>query len=701
MDTMSLIQPAPPDPMAALGPNPLADPYEEDLGFTVGPAIPSWYTKPKKPKPDDVIARARQEQEDHALRLELANEGNERLAGQRRGLFARDVKDYLKGEIDAPPITILRSEHNMACAYISSMDIGVSAMNNITINEEESAIKEDAAHYWFDCEQRQHVVEWGADLQRAKVDLLQRYGMLVGYDAPDFDKECGLDMRLLNPATCFPVYEGSRGLDGMYRIYTTTAGDVVGSFDKDGDVSKKIKKVAHYGNGDYNPNYNGEVIEYWNRAWVVVIFNGEVMLNRDHNYTMVPFTVVAGAWAEQPNTSSSATALYDGRTRGSWAGTTSFGSGQRRIDLSRQYCPFLQHRWDSVDIKGAVYSRVITALRRSNNPAMLWTMSPSSDEEQPEIEYREAGLTKLGFEEELQPMPNLPPPDVLSTVMLFMQQDEMSSTPPAVINGMAPLSQASGTAIDMLTQAGLQSWHPLVRALQLFDALRTERRFEWVLGYGEVMGRYNDRGGVLVPPRNSTRMGTQPSKLTPEIIRRTGTRVEVTMHKFNIGSLPGVASALQILAQINGGMYSDETLVRLSGVVTDIKGELKRAKYDQLGKIPEVLQTDTLDMLMADIKDAAASGDMESAKKLSDRLIFIGSLMQQRTQMMNAMAGNMMNQGITPDPSMQGPNQGAAGGALAGGLPNPQMGRQGGQGGGRPGGSQGAPTAPTAPTAPV
>lgn len=679
--------PSPMDPLLQMPPaeDPalLADPMftgqptaPMPLPVVVGPVLPAWYRKPPRPKIADVIADAQREQDDHEGRVLLAGEMLRRLNLETNGMFERDREGVESGEIEPFWSTDMRDEHDAACASISRMDWHVESLYRESMDKDEAASKEDLAHYLFECEARQHSRAGFASINWALVDVLQKYGMLVGFDGLDpQNDECGVRMRLVDPATVFPVHEGDRGLRCVYRKYYATASQVLGDFDDDGGVERKLRKFAQDGDGRYDPHFVGEVVEYWDRNWCLVAFEEEQVLLREHGYGRVPFTITYGCFGQQGFTTQPDLTATDEWLFGDEARGSARGRGNRRDDLLRIAQPFLWRRAKAHDIEEAVNSRLLTALRRSMLPPMVVKQGiVSAEEGDPEIDPNEGGITRLREDDDIQVLPNLPAPEVMTPLMNAMTQNKQTGMASGVLMGQNPAAQTSGFALDILAQAGFEKWSPLVMSIEQFITERTEWRLALLRDWGAILGADGSRGSLYVPRRNpNPRTGDSLAhEVTPDLIRRTGVRVKVRLHKFNPQGLASIGNGLSIMNAM--GAVDKRTIIEVSGITTDPDGLLRRIEDEALEAVPEVLQARTLRRYVKEAQRAMERGDVDTAEELLAEVQFVAEQMgqMQRDKAMEQQALDAEFAAAT------------GGGPQPQGMSMPEMGVPTGQDGGRP-----------------
>lgn len=624
-----------PDPLGLSTPLPEAPPDEEE---PFGPTPPAWYRKPPRPKLSEVIEDAEQERLRHELRISVAMEMLSRLNLEGFGMFTRDREGVQSGEIEGWVDTSLRDEHDSAVAYIAAMDWSAESPYRQTIDQEEADAKEDLLQYLWECWDRQHCRGGNASIRIALPDVLMKYGMLVGHAVVDpTDDECGLRMRLLDPATCFPIHEGHRGLGAMFRIYNATAAQVIGQFgDPEGKVERKVKSIVGKADGSvggFDRNYEGEVVEYWDRNWVLVAFDDQQILLREHGYAMCPFVVTYGGFGQQNFTSTRDSFVTgEGHTwnRPSWG---AFGQSTKQDDMARISQPFLYRRVKQHDINEAVGGRLLTAMRRSIKPPLIIKQTLMSGEMNDiEIDYNEEGQTKIGADDDIIPLPNLPTPEVLAPVMEMLDKGKATSMATAIMMGQSPTSQASGSAIDMLAQSGYTRWAAVVLGCQTFLAEFSEMCLSLYRDWGLLLGMEPNIGTLFVPRRNpNPRAGGSPvHEVTPDLLRKTGIRVKVFFYKFNVASLAATAQGLAVLKSM--GVMPKIDAIKILGFSDDPQGVLRRIDEESLNDVPEVKQERTLATLVKEAEDARLRGDQESYEERMGKAVFIAGMMQ-RSQM--------------------------------------------------------------------
>lgn len=671
--SMMGMAPTMPGPMEMLQPVP---PEVEEY-VPPGPNPPLWYKEPPKPELAEILEEAENERTVHQDRIAVAMNMCKRLNMEVHGIFKQDKELHKLGAVEEGWLTDLRDEHDAYCSHIAAMDWNVSVPLKDSIDREETIAKEDAIHYFFECFQRQHSRAGYASLKQALPDILGKYGMLAASLVIDpMNDECGLRFQMVDPATVFPIYEGGMGLARVYRVYQATASQVIGSFyDAKGAVAKKVKKIATF-NSKYEPHHVGEVVEYWDRAHVMVAFEGKEIFYRKHSYARVPFVIKYGGAGQQGFTQTTHLTDVDGTH------IRNFGSSSsdlRREDLMRIAQPFLLRRVKAHDTEEAVLGLMLTAMRMEVYPRWIQQLGLQSHNEGAlKVNKVENSVLIARDDDVITPQPPMLTPHTLNTVTTLTQQNKQTGMASGVIMGTVPGAQTTGSAIDILNSAGLEKWRPLVTVIEEFLTELAEYALELIRDWGSVLGMEGNFGVLPVPRRNpNPRTGEAPAHdLTPKILRTHGIRCKVSLRRFNPHNLTQVANGLAIA--YNMGILDKRTIIELLGVTDNPDAILDRIDDDELDAVPEVKQEKTLRRLYREADIAERRGDIESARDKMNRAYFIASQMQHRMMFGQPADASGLIPGMPmPNnvPMLNDP-------ALGGGMPGAQGGRP--PGGGAP-----------------
>lgn len=614
----------------------LADDFEEEAEEEVrsGPRKPSWYVPVKTPpKAEDIEHKAQMEREEHAYRLARIGEINSILNTERAGSFVRDRRAINLGEIEQFYGSSIRDEFDLLCSYLGQMNWAWKAPYMDITERDEAMAKQSFVKLVVDDWIRTHSAQGNGPLRIAIPDTFARYGMAAVFIAPDSTNEAtGIDLRMLDPATVFPIFEGKRGMTQCFVIYNASPERVIADFDSPAHkVRSKVNKIVAQQNPEtsegMDPYWEAEVVEWWSMEWVVILYNGVKIAQWRHGYYKVPFVVKYGCFGMQGFTS---TPMYDIDNSGSGSRVTELeGWDDRRIDLARKAQPFLWRRVVLQYQEEKFGSRLMTMFRRAMNPPMVLRASPMTQRFlNPKIDTREGGLSRIGQDDELEPLDHLPDNGVIQGLQSLFDANRMTSIARGMMTPISPGTQSSGTALEIMTDAGYERWAPMSMVIEEFLSEIGERCNEIWLEHGEMLGPKKSRGRLAVPlsdPDPVTKSG-KIVELTSEMLEQVGTRITCTLFRISLGSLPQTANALSLL--MDRGLVHDRLAMELLRISDDPERDLDVVKAKKMDMIPIIEQYDIMDMYAKAASAAIERGDEEGAAKMLFRMERLMEAMQ-------------------------------------------------------------------------
>ena len=680
----------------------------DDLGLepvlTVGPKN---RTTPvaARPKKTWVLSEAEAIKAMHDLRLAQAREYAEWLTHDRIGHFEADEDDIANNVIETMPMDSIVAEHVYNVGLIALMDLFVSLLNRETTETEEALAIEDAVHFLFQCEERQHQRAYGSLLRWTEPDHLQRFGCLVGLDTVNPDNhECGLDMSLIDPLTVFPVWEGRNGLGEVFRVYEDTVANIAGNYGNgDPKEAKRLESTLKKMTGKSADSAGRPdrlkrvtVTELWNRDWVQVIVDDRELLTRRHGYGRVPFTVTIGGFDLPPGvTSGMAKEPYDLNTI--WG---EIPINDASTDLARQYRPYAWKRLKTHAIKEAVYGRLLTAFKDARDPAGIYEYDPMTKHlNTGDMKARPGHVLEVPLGNRYSTISTAPGADVATPLFQGLAENATLDTLTLMRTGGVP-PQTTGTALGKMLELGAADRAVLVAMVSAFKKQRAEWRLELWRDWGHALTTGQERGVLAVPNRASSYGQSPMHVLTPETLERAGCYLDLTLHRFSPD--PGLAqfvSTLRAPAGATGApLFADETLRRTVRLVPDPDREGYRIENEMLYANPAIATQRALRRIDEEVAREIEAGDERNADALMVSGIELDYVHQQ--QVMSGQAAPL------PEPPAPG---GAPGDvpAPAPTPPQPAMNQQGlsmpdmGVGVGQQGGRPQQPTAPTPPVRPV
>ena len=684
-----------PDPMAPPPYDPRIQMASPEITLPVISTEPPdpWpgYKPPPKPKVSDVLEAAERERNLHKGRIDQGAEMHRRynLDESLTGVFLRDRDAAVTGEVEKFQDPAIRNEIDAICTFLAQMDWTAEALYRLSIDREEAAAKEDGCFYLAENEQRQFARSGGApSVKWRKAFDLVVFGMVAEYVNYDVDNaECGITMRLVDPNTVFPIWEGDRGLSQVYRKYQSTASRFIGTFGNHAKFKESVVRKSA-GGKTYDPNFRGEVVEYWDTWRCVIFWEGEEVLTWEHKRKQVPFVITPGNFGGPIDVASPALST----------GVGSWTRGDAEQDYKNVYQPFLQREIPLHMFKEAVMGKAATYFRKAaNNPKNAF-LDVLDFTEGITYDNREGAINTFQADSRIEDATNMPDPQISQAVFGAIIQGESTSRPSSLMAGNSPMSQGSGTALNILGEAGLDKWSPVVVTLQQHETMKNEDCLGIWCYFGDVLGMEGNRGVIPVPrTKPNTRTGESAAhEVTPELLKRTGRRVNVTFSRFNPDQLPMRAQGV-IMAK-SAGLMADRSGIKILGHTTDIDAELEEITRQKLAETPAVTIMHTVRMLIDEVRQAEARGDTESMEdKLADLMFVIGRLEIEQTSQELQLAQMRMEKarmqtvgGLmapSPMPQVQGMGGGMAGmnpGTQGGNLPGPNGPQMNPAGGGMP-----------------
>jgi hypothetical protein len=677
----------PPEEPLALGPGWDGDDYR--------PAPKPHLTEVKQTA-DDLLA-------DHSLRIGQCREYSHFLDAHDPGYFTED-EDLIRDDvIETMPLLGEREAYEFRCGWLAMHDPYPRLLNRDALETDEAIAIEDLVVYDFQTEERQYARQYGADLRWDEAAHLLRFGALVGLDVLDpTNPEAGLDMRLIDPLTVFPVMGGPAGILEVYRVFEATNEEIIGAYGgKPGSaeyerIERKVKRSAtktKRGRSSVMVRHElRTVTECWNRDHQYAVLDEDIELfHRKHGYRRVPFTIRIGAFDMPAGVSIGSSISEPYEQKSDWGINGQVTVSGRSVDIARQWRPYGWRHVAAHRIAEAVAGRRLSMFKWAIDPHTVLEFDPAT-------EHKMGDTTDLLPGEQTRiPLPNrlnIVTPAVDPNVMAGLAADLQTNVGSGFLTQMrlgAIPPQTSGSALGKMAALGGAAETVLVRALQSFKRDRAEWRLELRRDFGDAIG---EPLGMFRFPGREQSGPTPVHEVTPAMLRQAGTQIDIELHAWE----PDVALAqylttLRSPSPVTGKpLISDETARRKLKATPDVDRERNRINDEALTALPPVQQQRHLLRLQDELDEAMARGDDESAEYL---MIAIAEL-----EFLHELA-IMSGQAAPPAPEgpgamggmgmpMPAPAAPAGGGGAAPAMPGnslPEMGIGVGTSGGRPTGA--------------
>jgi hypothetical protein len=597
---------------------------EED----VGPEPPYWY-KPERSLPNltEIIDLAHAERSDHALRVIQSTLFESRVGLEFSSVFDRDV-DWVKvGEIEQWQSPLLRNEHDALIAYVESQSLQPRAVRRSLADAEESTAKEayyiEAINDW----ERTHLISGDGTLLSSLAYDATVHAMWSIYLAPDpGNYRTGQRYRRVDPKIVYPVFEGDRGVGHVYVVHDALAKDMLAWYGDQGPATKKIKDMAQTKDGRLDLYASHECIYYCNRTWEALIWGGKLIRKFKHKRWRVPWVILPFCWRRM----TSSVSIGAGMATGMWGevlapddqGIMTVASSRQR-DLARVHEPFLAPRLPLHDQMEKIASRLITGVRRAQNPPLVWTRPVQhGNRPPPEIANWEGGVTEVPeggvAGTNLDALPTLPVAESMDPLMQIITTSLQAGVPLPLLQGSTLGAQSSGSAIDVLMQSGFDKWIPVIKGVQMGLTEVAHTLLLNVKEWGPTMGK-GVSGTLEIPRRTPEKYGLSAvHELTAEMLERTDCYLDVTLARFNIN---GMLQAATTLATIRNqvGVMSKREAAELLAYTNNVDRSLQMRRDEELEETPGVLEAMTIEHLYEELYAAYVTGDMESVRRIAIR----------------------------------------------------------------------------------
>ena len=565
-----------------------------------GPTYPNWYRAQDYPKRTigDITAVASQDKEWWAeIRQRDAETINYYTLHSGYGFPNIDPN------VDLPFVsTSLRDETDAILSKVATADYRYELPYATQALVEATQECEDFMVCCDDDAALLHHEATGGDLRwdEAFSDLLfGRIYTLIGLDLESTSYP--LYERLLDPSTTFPVWGGNRGLSRVTRIYQDTVRNVIGDFDYDGAVARKIKET-------YNPNLSEgmprtyddhdtvTMTQYWDARWYVVACDNIELINAEHKYGLVPVVVTLTSegipsWVRHP-------------------GRDDLGAGPGDDTLLRErFTAHMEKQKKAHDQREAIASKLYTIMSQANKPVWLVEQDDfARGEGVPAISNRPGDkIVTMKDRENVSPLYLTAPPSAFQPLMTIMGADRQSNLSPPESLGIAAGANQSGNAIQAANELGMQQQAAHLAAMERHKAAKARLRLVLWRDWGHLwQNEAGDYGAVQVPYRARKRRlnpNLPPSfEFKPDTVKKTGTKIRVHASTVPLQALGPLGNAFTIWHQQQA--MSIRTGMELRGE-TDPDGEFDEMLYEEALMDPEIRKAKQLKVLRQRDPEAA------------------------------------------------------------------------------------------------
>lgn len=472
--------------------------------------------------------------------------------------------------------------------------------------------------FLYECD-RQAARLWAGsgygDMEMDAWYTLATKGRLVQFIQPCIESEDHfLTERLMDPSNTYPTWAGERGLERVTRMYDAAAAEVIGDYDPDGSLGVEAKIIGKILKGGrervYENDTRGQVVQYWDRWWYVVLFDGIEVISTPHEYGFVPFVFTAG------NTGLPKF-LNEINVNGDPVTT------RLRDTLKKaKYGSYIDHMKEFAGIREAIGTVFLSVMAKMDDPAqVIYQDQVAEAQGTPSISRDRGAVNPLKKDrEELADLPeNKLPPAVFEPFYRMFGQDASSTFLPEAAHGVGAGANQSGNALENLFEVGNDKFVGLYKAMAQHKAAVASMRLalwrDWGHSWKDSRGKF---GRMMVPypaSRRADMAKTAPPayEFLPETVEMVGTTVEVDYTSVRLQNLTQLGNAVMIWQQAKA--MSAREAMEIRGVRNP------DAVLDQI--MVETLMTDP-DMIKLKALSALKKVDPELAAKYEEMVMGAG-----------------------------------------------------------------------------
>lgn len=568
--------PAPPPPANPMGGDlmSLISMLEQITGPVAGPSpvYPAGYKKPMKVDEKGVYGRGIVWRDRYAAVREEMIDNMNWLDGAICGMFDEDVEKAEAGlTVTKWPIQTMIAEWDMICAFIAGLPFAVDKPVFDERRKAEVAQIKETVRFLRRIEIDKHAAKGNGLLPMDEARMFTEFGQIASRNVLNLnDPEFPGDFSLISPLEVFPEWGGPTGLSRVWRVYRTT---LFRLFQDYGEPSnKEMKLLKHSKGNDIDDDTEVTCVEYWDTWRRMVVTEGgcRVMPLKDHEYGYVPWTIQYGPLGQPMSVAGSANGFNrSGRRRGQGQYADSRDS-QWRDDLVYKSVSYIHTLKRAHAQMEALQSRFIGNIKLQGDPATIRYRDDAAAEKPMEALDTTPGGTNealLGHER-IESMPTTPNSIDVQVVMASLEQQNAILRAPMSMFGLNDSNQASGTAINSLTDAGMSHVSPWIAGLERYQS----RRFsQWLLTYRNFgsLARFKDydKTGQKTPfmvPVSKPKRGDAPAfELTPDLIDKAGASVEIMLRRVRQSDMLPFLQGAQLANQM--GVMTLQTIAKEMG----------------------------------------------------------------------------------------------------------------------------------------
>lgn len=623
--------PAPPGMGAPVPPDALLhmslavdDMIAQQAELLMQPTYPKWYRPEDYPTPNEsrVLEKVRQLEAEFAPVRTRIQEELVLARMDKSGV----PKDFDKDEDDPWVDTTIQGEIELLAYQLADATVTFEATPRHRDEEDEAAKKVDFAAAALDHARELHAAAGNGNLELDKARTLLTTGRLAWHCQLNLDAdadEMPFIEYLVDPTSCYPIFESHRGMRVMARTYQTTVGEAVSSFDTtDNALYQKlvvnVMSKEERGSKRRREEESCEVVDYWDRRWRIVFIDGEaVRAPMEHGYGFVPFVYKLSAlgmpgYLRDPN-------MEDGDGRRNDMLARAFNNRDVAMPHKGIGLPSLLKKANAQ--REAVYTTLMTALGKSVDPSVVVEADDIvAPQGVPTISRKkgDASLIKMGHHK-VQEISTNANGQVLMPILQATADNSARLTLPPTVHGLNDKSNVSGYATQGLNEAGRIKLVPWQRTLEDFERECMQMRFRMFRDWGWLVGDASDGGEVgtiMIPRLDAPPNEDQTVELSPGDLKRAGIQIRVSMSTLPLQMLGPIANAMGLMIQM--GIEDEIGAMKKMNVPNPYK-QLERIRMNRFYNDPDYIEAKGLKELAEKDPELAAYFLLKKASKAQEQ----------------------------------------------------------------------------------
>jgi hypothetical protein len=498
-----------------------------------------------------------------ADRASRVRRGMDVYFGREIGIFKADLEtEWYKDRFYSSGLT---DDTNMAISTIAEAKLRISMTPPHAGLRKETQVCEDWLR-WDRKEDEYHHARGGhGSLPYDETKHMVLGGALcarVVLNPQDSKKPVRYD--LVDPTTAYPEWGSPYGMTRLIRVEEVTVAQILQDYDEDGELADKLLDWRKERKTERGASYRASdeksktgpgktmwevetVVEYWDEWWRGVWTRDGFPIVKlvEHEYGFVPW-VFQFSDLGRPRTLGAATR----ETVHTDDGETSIVRGNDEHVLRDTGLAFYDYRIEPHLQLEAYLNKHWKTFSRSDDPTWMakQDLVGRKTRKSNEIATGPGDFNPMSMDhEDLDPWIPVIPPSLYQALEQHIGADKATGQQPLAAFGAPQSSQATGNALDGMVRAGQEKLAPFMNPIALFHAQVSEMKLCLIRDWGDVVeDEYGDLvEGFTVPTSPARRRtGTETHvTLTPEIVRKVGTRVECTLDNPSTRNLPMLVNA--------------------------------------------------------------------------------------------------------------------------------------------------------------